>query len=430
MAVKIGLIGTGTVGGGCLDVWSAHKDAYLRHYGVELEIAKVCSRGGLPVAAAHGLADKYTNDYHEVIADPDVDIVIELVGGTGVAYNMVTDALRAGKHVVTANKALLAAHGEEIMDLAKENNVSIAFEASVGGGIPIIAPLKHSVTANNINSIMGIVNGTTNYMLSRMDEEGISYDEVLADAQARGYAEADPTADVEGLDAAAKIAILASIAFNSRVKISDVYAEGITKISPLDLTMAHDMGYVVKLIAHACRNESGIEVRVCPTMIPEDHQLAKVNGVFNAIFVTGDFLGDAMFFGEGAGAGPTATAVMSDVLDVARHIQQGILPVAGCACTDNLPILPIEDLETKYYLRFVVADRSGVLAAMAQVFESHGVSVRSVTQRGIHNGSEVDLVFVTHTTQERKIREVINDALALDNVVLGGYPSVIRVQGA
>lgn len=429
MAVKIGLIGTGTVGGGCLDVLDAHKDDYARHYGVDLEIARVCSRGGQAVAEAHGLDGCFTTDFNDVIADPEVDIVVELVGGTTVARTIVTEALKAGKHVVTANKALLAAYGEEIMDLADANGVTVAFEASVGGGIPIITPLKHSVTANNINSIMGIVNGTTNYMLSRMDEEGISYDAVLADAQAKGYAEADPTADVEGHDAAAKIAIMASIAFNSRVKMSDVYAEGITKISPLDLTMAHDMGYVVKLIAHARRSDAGIEVRVCPTMIPEDHQLAKVNGVYNAIFVTGDFLGDAMFFGEGAGAGPTATAVMSDVLDVARHIQKGYVPVAGCSCTDSLPILPIEDLETKYYLRFVVADRSGVLAAMAQVFEKHGVSVRSVTQRGVHNGSEVDLVFVTHTTQEKNIRQVIEAALQLDDVVLGGYPSVIRVQG-
>ena len=428
MAVKIGLVGTGTVGGGCLDILSNHKQDFLRHFGIDLELTRVCSRDP-QAAASRGLQDIFTDDYHDIINDPDIDIVVELIGGTGVAKSVIVEALQAGKHVVTANKAIMATSGEEIMDLAEEKGLEIAFEASVGGGIPIIDPLKHSLIANRIDSIMGIVNGTTNYMLTRMDEDSLDYDAALKEAQERGFAEADPTADVDGLDAAAKIAILASIAFNSRVTMDQVYTEGIRRISPVDLANAHDSGYVVKLVAHARRGESGVDVRVHPTMIPEDHQLATVNGVFNAIFVEGDAVGQTMFFGEGAGAGPAASAVMGDVLEVARHVQMGIKPIVGCTCTDELPIIAMDDLETKYYIRFVVADRPGVLAACADIFAKNGVSVRTVTQRGNAAREDVDLVFVTHTAKERDVRKTIDEILALDGVVTGGEPSVIRVQG-
>lgn len=428
MAVKIGLVGTGTVGGGCLDILSNHKQDFLRHFGIDLELTRVCSRDP-QAAASRGLQDIFTTDYHDVINDPDVDIVVELIGGTGVAKSVIVEALQAGKHVVTANKAIMATSGEEIMNLAEEKGLEIAFEASVGGGIPIIDPLKHSLIANRIDSIMGIVNGTTNYMLTRMDEDSLDYDAALKEAQDRGFAEADPTADVDGLDAAAKIAILASIAFNSRVTMDQVYTEGIRRISPVDLANAHDSGYVVKLVAHARRGESGVDVRVHPTMIPEDHQLATVNGVFNAIFVEGDAVGQTMFFGEGAGAGPAASAVMGDVLEVARHVQMGIKPIVGCTCTDELPIIAMDDLETKYYVRFMVADRPGVLAACADIFAKNGVSVRTVTQRGNAAREDVDLVFVTHTAKEHDVRKTIDEILALDGVVTGGEPSVIRVQG-
>ncbi len=428
MAVKIGLVGTGTVGGGCLDILSNHKQDFLRHFGIDLELTCVCSRDP-QAAASRGLQDIFTDDYHDIINDPDIDIVVELIGGTGVAKSVIVEALQAGKHVVTANKAIMATSGEEIMDLAEEMGLEIAFEASVGGGIPIIDPLKHSLIANRIDSIMGIVNGTTNYMLTRMDEDSLEYDAALKEAQERGFAEADPTADVDGLDAAAKIAILASIAFNSRVTMDQVFTEGIRRISPIDLANAHDSGYVVKLVAHARRGESGVDVRVHPTMIPEDHQLATVNGVFNAIFVEGDAVGQTMFFGEGAGAGPAASAVMGDVLEVARHVQMGIKPIVGCTCTDNLPIAAIDDLETKYYIRFVVADRPGVLAACADIFAKNGVSVRTVTQRGNAAREDVNLVFVTHTAKERDVRKTIDEILALEGIVTGGEPSVIRVQG-
>lgn len=427
MAVKVGLVGTGTVGGGCLDILRNHKEEFKRHFGIDIELTRVCSRQP-EVAESYGLSDIFTTDFHEVIEDPEVDLVIELIGGTTFAKEVVIGALQNGKSVVTANKALMASCGEEVMSLAEEKGVEIAFEASVGGAIPIIVPLKHSLIANRIDSIMGIVNGTTNYMLTRMDEDGMSYEDALKEAQERGFAEADPTADVDGLDAAAKIAILASIAFNSRVTMNQVFTEGIRRISPVDLAMAHEMGYAVKLLAHAYRSDGGIDVRVHPTMIPESHQLATVNGIFNAIYTVGDAAGENMFFGEGAGAGPAASAVMGDVLEVARHLQMGIKPIVGCTCTDELPILSVEDLHTKYYIRFVVADRSGVLASAADIFAKYDVSVKTVTQRGNAARDDVDLVFVTHTAEERNVRKAIDDILALEGVVTGGFPSVIRVQ--
>lgn len=427
MAVKVGLVGTGTVGGGCLDILRNHKEEFKRHFGIDIELTRVCSRQP-EVAESYGLSDIFTTDFHEVIEDPEVDLVIELIGGTTFAKEVVIGALQNGKSVVTANKALMASCGEEVMSLAEEKGVEIAFEASVGGAIPIIVPLKHSLIANRIDSIMGIVNGTTNYMLTRMDKDGMSYEDALKEAQERGFAEADPTADVDGLDAAAKIAILASIAFNSRVTMNQVFTEGIRRISPVDLAMAHEMGYAVKLLAHAYRSDGGIDVRVHPTMIPESHQLATVNGVFNAIYTVGDAAGENMFFGEGAGAGPAASAVMGDVLEVARHLQMGIKPIVGCTCTDELPILSVEDLHTKYYIRFVVADRSGVLASAADIFAKYDVSVKTVTQRGNAARDDVDLVFVTHTAEERNVRKAIDDILALEGVVTGGFPSVIRVQ--
>lgn len=427
MAVKVGLVGTGTVGGGCLDILRNHKEEFKRHFGIDIELTRVCSRQP-EVAESYGLSDIFTTDFHEVIEDPEVDLVIELIGGTTFAKEVVIGALQNGKSVVTANKALMASCGEEVMSLAEEKGVEIAFEASVGGAIPIIVPLKHSLIANRIDSIMGIVNGTTNYMLTRMNEDGMSYEDALKEAQERGFAEADPTADVDGLDAAAKIAILASIAFNSRVTMNQVFTEGIRRISPVDLAMAHEMGYAVKLLAHAYRSDGGIDVRVHPTMIPESHQLATVNGVFNAIYTVGDAAGENMFFGEGAGAGPAASAVMGDVLEVARHLQMGIKPIVGCTCTDELPILSVEDLHTKYYIRFVVADRSGVLASAADIFAKYDVSVKTVTQRGNAARDDVDLVFVTHTAEERNVRKAIDDILALEGVVTGGFPSVIRVQ--
>ena len=407
MTVKLGLVGTGTVGGGCIEILKNHREDFKRHYGIDVELARVCSRNP-EQAIEHGVEDLFTQDYTDIVNDPGIDIVIELIGGTTVARNVVLDALAAGKNVVTANKALMATHGKEVMEAAERAGKEIAFEASVGGGIPIIDPLKHSLIANEVSSVMGIVNGTTNYMLTRMVEQGLSYDDALKEAQAKGFAEADPTADVDGFDAAAKIAILASIAFNSRVTIDDVHTEGIRNVTTMDLDAARDMGYCVKLL-------------------PTTHQLATVNGVYNAIYVTGDAVGETMFFGEGAGSGPAASAVMGDVLEVARHVQQGVGPLVGCTCTDQLPLVPMDDLKTKYYIRFKVADRSGVLAAMAGVFAKHNVSVYSVVQRGKKEGGLVDLAYVTHTAREKSVRAVLEEIAELDDV-LRDEPSLIRVE--
>ena len=426
MSIKIGLVGTGTVGGGCLDIYFAHKDDFKRHFGVDLELVRVCSREP-EQAEAHGVSDIFTLDYTDIVNDPDIDLVIELIGGTTIAKKVVCESLRAGKNVVTANKALMATCGEEIFALAKEANKEIAFEASVGGGIPIIDPLKHSLIANEVQSVMGIVNGTTNYMLTRMDQDKLGYNEALAEAQAAGFAEADPSADVDGFDAAAKIAILSSIAFNSRVVLDDVFTEGIRKIEPIDFEAARDMGYSIKLLAIAHRTPAGIDVRVHPTMIPLTHQMSKVNGVFNAIYVVGDAVGETMFFGEGAGAGPAASAVMGDVLEVARHLTLGVEPMVGCTCTDKLPIVPMDDIETKYYIRFRVGDKPGVLAAMANVFAKHEVSVRSVIQRGQKTGDTVDVVYVTHTAPERAVQAVLKEIADLEGI-LRDEPSVIRVE--
>ncbi|HAM15265.1 MAG TPA: homoserine dehydrogenase [Eggerthellaceae bacterium] len=426
MPVKIGLVGTGTVGGGCIDIIQNHREDFKRHYGIDIELVRVCSLDAAE-AEAHGVGHLFTADFNEIINDPDIDIVIELIGGTGVARTIVLNALKAGKHVVTANKALMATAGQEIFAAADASGVEIAFEASVGGGIPIIGPMKHSLISNEVSSVLGIVNGTTNYMLTRMDEDGMPYDDVLAEAQAKGFAEADPTADVDGFDAAAKIAILASIAFSSRVVLDDVHTEGIRGVQPIDLKTAHDMGYAVKLLALAHRLPEGVDVRVHPTMIPETHQMAKVNGVYNAIYVTGDAVGETMFFGEGAGAGPAASAVMGDVLEVARHISLGIRPIVGCTCTDQLAIVPMDNLQTRYYIRLVVPDRVGVLACAADVFAKNDVSLRLVSQEGTRDRDAVNLIFITHTAREKNIRLALEALGAMDDM-LQADPTVIRVE--
>ena len=422
---KIAVLGCGTVGSGVVEVFYKNRQSIQRKAGCPLDIKYIYLRRPRPELPWQ---DKLCYDFDTILHDPEISIVVEVMGGLHPAGEWIAACLKNNKSVVTANKELIAAQGAQLLALARQHQVNLLFEASVGGGIPIIDPMKHSLIANRIDSVMGIVNGTTNYMLTRMGEDGMSYDEALAEAQAKGFAEADPTADVDGHDAAAKIAILASIAFNSRVVMDDVYTEGIRRISPVDLAMADTMGYAVKLVAHAHRTDHGIDVRVHPTMIPLDHQLAKVNGVYNAIYVIGDAVGETMFFGEGAGAGPAASAVMGDVLEVARHLQLGVKPIVGCTCTDNIPVISVEELQTKYYLRFLVEDRAGVLAACADIFAKYDVSLQSVQQRGTKARDAVNLVFVTHTAHEDSVAKVIDEILALPNAVIGGYPSVIRVQ--
>lgn len=425
-SIGVGLIGLGTVGSGVVEILRRHGEDFMRRAGVRVEIVRYADRDSSRAEALGLDPAGFTTDAAEVIADPRVQIVIELIGGTGAAKDVVLSALRAGKSVVTANKALMASSGQEVMDAASEAGVDIMFEASVGGGIPIIGPLKHSLVSNEILAVTGIVNGTTNYMLSRMADDGLDYASALKEAQAKGFAEADPSADVDGLDAAAKIAILASIAFNSRVTVDRVPVEGIRDISPVDIAYAAEMGYAIKLLALARRTDTGIDIRVHPAMIPTSHALATVNGVYNAIYVTGDAVGETMFFGEGAGSLPAASAVVGDLIEVARHIRSGCLGLVGCTCNESLTVRDIASLETGYFIRFAVADRPGVLAAVASKFGEHGVSIASVIQKRVCESGDAEIVYVTHRAAEGAVRAALADIERLD--VVTEVAAVIRVE--
>ena len=423
--VRVGLVGLGTVGSGVVEILRRHTEDFRRRAGVDVELVRFADRTTERFADLGLPTESCSTDWHDVVADESVDVVIELIGGTGVAREVVLAALAAGKSVVTANKALMASAGEEVMEAAEAAGVDIAFEASVGGGIPIIGPLKHSLTGNEIQTVMGIVNGTTNYMLTRMAENGLDYDTALAEAQAKGFAEADPTADVDGHDAAAKIAILSSIAFNSRVVMSQVPTQGIRSLAPEDIAYAREMGYAIKLLAIARRMPDGIDVRVHPTMIRTSHPLASVNGVYNAIYVIGDAVGETMFFGEGAGSLPAASAVVGDLVEVSRRIQTGCAPVVGCTCTETLAVRDMAQLETEYFIRLEVADQPGVLAAVATVFGDHGVSIGSVIQKRAEGGV-AQIVYVTHLAREADVRAALGEIEALD--VTDRVASVIRVE--
>jgi len=424
--VKVGLIGLGTVGSGVVDILFKHGDDFKVRADVDIEIVKSVDRDASRAEALGIPADRFGTDVSFVLDDPEIDVVVELIGGTGVARDIVLKALGSGKSVVTANKALMAARGREVMDAAAANGVDIMFEASVGGGIPIIGPLKHSLVSNEIQSVIGVVNGTTNYMLTRMAEDGLDYDTALAEAQAKGYAEADPTADVDGLDAGAKIAILSSIAFNSRVTSDQVPTEGIRGISPVDIAFARDMGYTIKLVAIARRCSGGIDVRVHPTMISSAHPLSNVNGVYNAIYVVGDAVGETMFFGEGAGSGAAASAVVGDLIEVARHIGGGCLDLVGCTCHESLDVLDISLLETRYYFRLRVADRPGVLAAVSKMLGDHGVSLASVIQEEVEESGVAEIVCVTYAAVEANMRASLAGIEELD--VVEEIAAVIRVE--
>lgn len=421
--IKIALLGLGTVGGGVVEIIRKHHDDLVTHQGVDLELV-ACTARRRESAEKLGLEDIFVEDVEKIFSNPEIDIVIEVIGGTGAAKDYILRALESGKHVVTANKAVMASYGEEVFAAAEKGGVSVWFGASVGGGIPIIGPLKHSLTANSISSVMGIVNGTTNYMLTRIGEDNLDYNSALLEAQRKGFAEANPTADVEGQDAAAKIAILASIAYNTRVTMDEVHTEGITTLQPLDLEFAEEMGYAVKLLAIANRTDEGIDIRVHPAMIPLTHPLASVNGVFNAIYVVGDSVGEAMFFGEGAGAGPAASAVMGDVVEIAKQITDGVTTFRGCTCTDEVPIVPIDNLYTNYYIRIPVIDRPGVVAAISGCFADKNISIKSVVQRG-GDGRTTDLVVITHDALERDLQAALEDVMHTDVII--SKPQLIRL---
>lgn len=403
--IKAALLGFGTVGSGVYTLLERRKDEMPQKIGAALEISRILvrnknkKRGSVP-------QELFTDSWKEIIEDPDIQIIIEVMGGTEPARSYILEALRAGKQVVTANKDLLAAHGRELLDAAGENHCDLMFEASVAGAIPIIRPLKECLAGNCITEIMGIVNGTTNYILTKMTAERMDYAEALAKATELGYAEADPTADVEGYDAGRKLAIMASIAFNSRVTFADVYTEGITGITARDIEYAGEFGKVIKLLGVARNAEDGIEVKVHPMLIPADHPLATVNDAFNAVFVHGDALDDAMFMGRGAGSLPTASAVAGDIIDVARNLTCGCNGRIGCTCYKNLPVKKAEDTKSRFFLRMLVEDKPGVLAGVTSVLGNSAVSIAQVVQKN-RRGSDAELVVITDEVMEHNFKDAV-----------------------
>ncbi|MBM7854623.1 homoserine dehydrogenase [Desulfohalotomaculum tongense] len=424
--VKIGLLGLGTVGRGVYRILTENAVNIERRIGLKLEIKKVLVRDLNKDRGVKIDPGMLTTDINEIINDPEIDIVVEVLGGVNKILDYVLRALNNGKSVVTANKDMVAMHGKELFAAAEAGSCDLFFEASVAGGIPIIRTMKQSLAANNIEQVFGIINGTTNYMLTKMTREGSDFDTVLKEAQAKGYAEADPSSDVEGYDAARKIAILASIAFNTRVTLDDVYVEGITKISSEDIAYASELGYIIKLLGIAKWTEEGIEVRVHPTLIPREHPLASVNDAFNAVFVRGDAVGDTMFYGQGAGELPTASAVVADIMDAARDLVRNVPGIIGCTCYDNKPIKPMGETKSRFYVRALVSDKPGVLASIALVFGNKNVSLASVIQKD-EEGSTAELVLITHETKEENLQDALADIRQLSCVK--DIPNVIRVEG-
>lgn len=421
--VKIALLGSGTVGTGVYKLVQNQKEEMPHKIGANLEIAKILVRD--KTKKREGIDDSLlVDDWSEIIKDDSIQIVVEVMGGIEPARTYITEALEAGKHVVTANKDLVAEHGKELLDAAEENNCDLLFEASVAGGIPILRPLKQCLAGNHISEVMGIVNGTTNFILSKMTAEGMDFQEALDLATELGYAEADPTADIEGYDAGRKVAIMASIAFNSRVTFSDVHTEGITKITAKDIDYASEVGCTIKLLGVAKNTAEGIEVSVHPMLIPNSHPLAKVDDSFNAVFVHGDAVDDAMFYGRGAGELPTASAIMGDVIDVARNIQFHCTGRISCTCYKDLPIKDIKEVKSKYFLRMQVADKVGVLAKIADILGASGVSIAQVIQKDKHE-DVAELVIITDLVLEEYFRDALDKITKLDTT--NSISSVIRV---
>lgn len=424
--IRIGLLGAGTVGSGVIKVLEMNRRQISERVGAQIQLKTVLVRN---FDKERPQLDSYqvTDNYEDILDDEEIDIVVELMGGLHPAREYMLQAMERGKSVVTANKDVVAQFGKDMFAMAEKHDVDFLFEASVGGGIPIITPLKQCLTANKVTEIMGIVNGTTNYMLTKMTDEGCSYEVVLKEAQEKGYAEANPSADVDGLDAARKAAILASLAFNTRVELKDVSVEGITKITPDDINYAKNLGYAVKLLAVGKDSpEHGIDVRVHPVFLPQEHPLAAVNGVFNAIFVHGNAIGEAMFYGQGAGSLPTASAVVSDIIDVSRDIVNSTFGRIRCTCFEQKPLCPIEETESSYYVRLLVDDKPGVLGQIAKAFGDAAVSLKSViqTQRNIVDHAEI--VAITHVVRHASIQKTLQALKELP--VVDEIFNVIRVE--
>lgn len=423
--IRAALLGAGTVGGGVYKLAELLREDIIQKTGAELVIDKVLirdkskKREGIP-------QEILTDRWEEILNDDGIEIVIELMGGIQPALACIEEALRRGKQVITANKDLLAEYGEELFDAAAEQDCDLHFEASVAGAIPIIRPLRQSLAAARLTEVMGIVNGTTNYILTKMSEEGMDYRDALDLATQLGYAESDPTADVEGYDAGRKLAIMASIAFNSRVTFPQVYTEGITKITAEDIRYAKEFGYVIKLIAMTRLTDEGIEVKVHPMLIPDQHPLASVRDSFNAVFVHGQACDDAMFMGRGAGEMPTASAVMGDVIDCMRNILHGSCGKIGCGCYLNLSVKPIEETVSRFFLRIQVADKPGALANIAGILGNNDVSIEQVVQKKSHNGV-AELVIITDSVRERHFNDAIRILEGMS--VIKEISGIIRVYG-
>jgi homoserine dehydrogenase len=422
--IRVGVLGCGHVGSALVRLVTEHAALVEARAGVKVEVARVAVRNLAKERDVDVPAERFTHDAAEVVADPGVDLVVEVIGGIEPARTLILDALKAGKPVVTANKELLANFGEELFQAAEAAGVDLLFEASVAGGIPLIRPLRESLAGDRIRRIMGIVNGTTNFVLTRMTESGASFHDALAEAQTLGYAERDPTADVEGYDAAAKAAIIASIAFGARVVAGDVYREGISGVTPQDIASARRLGYVVKLLAIAEEVDGDVAVRVHPAMVPAGHPLAAVRDSFNAVFIEADAVGDLMLYGRGAGGMPTASAVLGDLVDAAKNLRGGGRG-ATVGTFGRKRVRPIDEMEAQFYVLVEVADRPGVLAAIASAFGRHQVSIKSMQQQGI--ADDARLIFVTHKARERDLQATMHDVRQLDVVHKVG--SVLRVVG-
>ncbi|TDM06436.1 MAG: homoserine dehydrogenase [Ideonella sp. MAG2] len=421
--IQVGLLGIGTVGSGAFKVLQRNQQEILRRAGRGIEVTMVADLDVERAKSIVGDAAKVVSDAREIIANPNIDIVVELIGGYGIAKTLVLEAIAAGKHVVTANKALLAVHGSEIFAAARAKGVVVAFEAAVAGGIPIIKALREGLTANRIEWIAGIINGTTNFILSEMRDKGLDFDVVLKEAQRLGYAEADPTFDIEGVDAAHKATIMSAIAFGVPVQFDKAHVEGITKLSATDIRYAEQLGYRIKLLGITKRRDSGIELRVHPTLVPAKRLIANVEGAMNAVVVQGDAVGTTLYYGKGAGSEPTASAVVADLVDITRLASADPghrvphLAFQPDALADT-PILPIEQVQTAFYLRLTVADEAGVLSGITTILAENGISIDAVLQRESKDGEkQTDLIILTHDTIEGQMRTALARMQALTTVL-------------
>ena len=430
--LRVGIMGLGTVGGGTYTVLTRNAAEITRRTGVQINVVMVADRNVDHANAVTGGNVTVTADALEVVNNPNVDVVVELIGGYTLSKELALKAIANGKHVVTANKALLALHGNEIFSAAQAKGVIVAFEAAVAGGIPIIKALREGLGANKIEWVAGIINGTTNFILTEMREKGLTYQDVIGEAQRLGYAEADPTFDVEGIDAAHKLTIMSAIAFGMPMKFDQAYTEGITKLAQADIKYAEELGYRIKLLGITKRTANGVELRVHPTLIPEKRLVANVNGAMNAVVVKGDAVGPTLYYGAGAGAEPTASAVVADLMDVARlanasaHQRVPYLAFQPDSVVD-LPILPIDEVETAYYLRLRASDKPGVLAGVTKILADRNISIDAMLQKEPDdNETEADIVILTHVTVEKNMNAAIQEIEALSATV--GSVTRIRME--